>query len=139
MDTKSGGATSVPEGVAFNATNNEIYVALKNSSSVAVTDATTNAVITVISTAAGDAPVALAYDSADNMVYVANADPTCSPCVNSTCTIPVIDGTTNTLLGSIPMGSGPANVAFDNSTDEIYVSSADNGTVSVIYGTSLVS
>lgn len=125
-----GGATSNPQGMAFNPTNNELYVALENSSSVAVVNATTGALVTTIPLTAGDVPFALAYDSANNMVYVANLNgATCSPPAISTCTVPVINGATNTVATYIPMPDTTNGIVVNPSTNTVYAASNDDDAV----------
>ena len=48
----------------------------------------------------------------------------------------VIDGTTNTVTATIPVGTHPSGVGVDPSSHTVYVANALSGTVSVIDGTS---
>ncbi len=49
-------------------------------------------------------------------------------------TVSVIDGATNTVTATIPVGSGPDGVGVDPATDTVYVTNFNDGTVSVIDG-----
>lgn len=50
-------------------------------------------------------------------------------------TVGVVDTATNTLLTSVPVGSGPFDVAVAPSSERVYVSNSSSGTVSVINAT----
>src|SRR5271170_576866 len=121
------------EGIIYNPTNNEIYVAASNLDSVAVLNAATGAAITMINLTAGDAPTALAFDSANNMIYVANDDySTCSPSTNSTCNIPVIDASNNTVVANIPTPDETSDVAVNPSTNVVYAASNDDDATFIV-------
>jgi len=130
-----GVASSDPQGMAFNPTNNEMYVALENSSAVAVINAATGKLIATIPLASGDAPFALAYDSANNMVYVANFNSnTCSPPAISTCSVPVIDSATNTVVANIPTPDTTNGVAVNPATNTVFLASNDDDAMFFIDG-----
>jgi DNA-binding beta-propeller fold protein YncE len=44
----------------------------------------------------------------------------------------VIDGSTNQVVGSILVGSGPSSVAFNPSNGYVYVANSDSNTISII-------
>jgi YVTN family beta-propeller protein len=48
--------------------------------------------------------------------------------------VSVIDGTSNTVTGTIPVGSNPLEAAFDPDNGYIYVANEGSGAVSVIDG-----
>ena len=50
-------------------------------------------------------------------------------------TVSVIDGTTNTVIATIPVGSSPVGVGVNPATNRIYVANFADNTVSVIDGT----
>jgi DNA-binding beta-propeller fold protein YncE len=121
------------EGIAYNPTNNEIYAALPNLGSVAVLNATTGTMITMINLTSGDAPIALAYDSNNSMIYVANDDSsTCSPSTNSTCSIPVIDTSNNTVVANIATPDETSDVAVNPSTNVVLAPSNDDDATFVV-------
>ena len=68
-------------------------------------------------------PAAVAYDLANNDIYVANF---------SSGNVSVISGSTNTVTATVFVGSGPDGVANDSANNDIYVANAQSGTVSVI-------
>jgi DNA-binding beta-propeller fold protein YncE len=124
-------------GIVYNPTNNEIYVAAANLDSVAVLNGTTGAAITMINLTSGDVPIALAYDSANKMIYVANNDfSSCSPSTNSTCTIPVIDTSNNTVIANIPIPDEVSDVAVNSARGVVYAASNDDDAVFFVNATS---
>ncbi len=79
----------------------------------------------VLSLPVGSGPEALAYDSANGNVYVADS---------GSSNVSVINGATNTIVGSVRVGSDPRGIAVDPSDDYVYVANAGSGNVSVIAG-----
>jgi YVTN family beta-propeller protein len=73
-------------------------------------------------------PAACAINLKTNKVYVVNVYPVG--------TVDVLDGTSHTLLSSIPVGSNPSAVAVNQLTNRIYVTNLSDDTVSVIDGAS---
>jgi YVTN family beta-propeller protein len=49
-------------------------------------------------------------------------------------TISVINGTSNALVETIPIGSGPNGIAYNQNNGNVYVANSINGIVSVISG-----
>jgi len=74
----------------------------------------------------GPRPVRSRGNPRNNTVYVTNSQAG---------TVSVINGATNTVEATIPVGSDPTAVAADPRTNLIYVTNSDSGTVSVINGT----
>ncbi len=75
------------------------------------------------------APWGIAYDPSNGYIYVADS--------NSS-TVSVISGTTNIVIATITVGSGPAGIAYDPSNGYIYVTNVGSDTVSVINGTTVI-
>jgi uncharacterized repeat protein (TIGR02543 family) len=73
----------------------------------------------------GSFPIDVAYDATNGDVYVAN---------ESSGTVSVINGSTNTVKSTITVGSGAADVAYDAANGDVYVANSTSGTVSVING-----
>ena len=46
--------------------------------------------------------------------------------------VSVIDGMTNTVIGTIPVGTGPVGIAFNRNNGFVYVDNSGPNTVSVI-------
>jgi YVTN family beta-propeller protein len=120
-----GSGTSAPQGIAVNPANGAVYVALMNSSSVAVINGTSAKVITTLALAKGSQPVALAFDPVNKLVYVANS--------NSS-TISVIDSMTNTVKSPITVPDTTNDIDVNPSTNTIYAASNDNDAVFVVSG-----
>ena len=70
-------------------------------------------------------PVGVTFDSSNGYVYVAN---------DRSNSVSVINGTTNTVIDTIGVGSGPYAVAFDSSNGYVYVTNKGSNSVSVING-----
>jgi len=68
-------------------------------------------------------PVGIAVDPAASRAYTAN---------NNGGTVSVIDTTTNTVLTTITVGSGPKTVKLNTATHRAYVTNSNTNTVSVI-------
>ncbi len=59
-----------PSALAFNPSNNNIYVANTNSNDVSVIESSTNTVVSTVDV--GDGPSALAFNPSNNNIYVTN-------------------------------------------------------------------
>ena len=59
-----------PSALAFNPSNNNIYVANTNSNNVSVIESSTNTVVSTVDV--GDGPSALAFNPSNNNIYVTN-------------------------------------------------------------------
>ena len=121
-----------PFGVAYNSANKQVYVANTNSDALATsafkplrssvyTIDTYNLIKTI---PVGNNTIGIAYDSADNRMYVSNS---------GSQTVSVIDGTTDTVIGApIPVQKSPWGIAYDSVNKDIYVANAGSMSVSVI-------
>ncbi len=70
-------------------------------------------------------PVAVAADSRNGYLYVANS---------GSSNVAVIDGATNKVVAWIPVGTGPRGVAFDSSNGDLYVTNLYSNNVVMIDG-----
>ncbi|MFL6409799.1 MAG: hypothetical protein ACJ71K_00965 [Nitrososphaeraceae archaeon] len=75
----------------------------------------------------GNGPMGITYDPKNGNMYVANF---------LSNTVSVIDGNTNNVISTIPLGSNasPADIAFDSENGKVYVTNYNAGTVSIIDG-----
>lgn len=71
-------------------------------------------------------PFGIAFDAANNNVYVANYESN---------TVSVINSRSNRITHAIPVGANPNQVAYDPANQEIYVSNSGSTTVSAISST----
>jgi YVTN family beta-propeller protein len=71
----------------------------------------------------GFAPWAVAVNPRTNRIYTAN---------EGSNDVSVIDGGTNTVVATVPVGVGPRAVAVNPRTNRIYTANMDSDTVSVI-------
>jgi YVTN family beta-propeller protein len=108
-----------PHGIAFNAEIQRMYVAnQQGDNTVSTLDGTTiEDTITV-----GAAPTGVAFESANDLVYVTNLQDS---------TVSVISG--NTVTDTIEVGGNPFGVATNTANTKVYVTSGvDNNFVSII-------
>ena len=108
-------------GIAFDSTNNRMYVTNLADDTVSVINTANNSVIATVSV--GDAPDGIAFDSTNNRMYVTN---------QSDDTVSVIDTANNSVIDTIPVGDAPDGIAFDPINNRMYVTNRGDDTVSVI-------
>jgi YVTN family beta-propeller protein len=120
-------------GISVNSDNNRIYVALGYS--VAVIDGTTSTVTDTVSVPQGASFVAA--NLVTGRVYAAGCDYGQSPV---TCGVTVIDGSTNSIVTTIPLigsrGIGVQAITLDPTTNRIYVADDNGYRIAEISGTS---
>lgn len=119
------GTGKTPSALAYDAQNNNIYVANQGSNSVTVINGSTNRVIDTLNVGRG--PTALAFDSVNGNMYVANA---------FSHNLSVINSTTENISDTIPVGTFPDGISVDPLNNMIYVANRNASTVSIINGTS---
>ncbi len=112
-----------PWRIAINPVTNRIYVANANTSTISVIDGASDSIITDIPLPNGSA-YAPAVNTATNKIYV----------VNGSNSVNVIDGATNTITATIPVGASPQKLAVNSATNRIYVANYNSLNVSVING-----
>jgi YVTN family beta-propeller protein len=71
----------------------------------------------------GNSPNGIAFNPNNGDMYVTN---------EVSDTVSVIDGTTNTVIGTIPVGDLPDGIAFNPNNGYVYVTQFGRNTVSVI-------
>jgi YVTN family beta-propeller protein len=136
---------SFPQAVVIDQATNTVYVANLDDNTVSVINgATCNATQhsgcgqTPATVTVGTDPDGIAVDQATDTVYVANFNNgarhgTVSVIDGKTCNAIVTTGCSKT-PATIAVGSGPAGDAVDQATDTVYVTDANDNTVSVING-----
>jgi len=115
-----------PSVIAVNSATNTVYVG--DGANILVIDGATDSISGTIALPAGTIAAAVAVDSATNMVYVASTLPVSSGAVI------VIDGSTNTVTTTLSNVGRVAEIAVDEATDVIWVSSQPSGLVVAISG-----
>ncbi len=112
-------------GAAFDPSTGTAYFT-DTSGNLAVIDAATGTLKTTVSygPGTGNGYVVMGLNDVTHKIYAAN---------NSPNTVSVIDTTTNTVIGTIPVAGEPDGVAVDSSTNTIYIA-GDLGVLSVIDG-----
>ena len=78
-----------PSALAFNPSNNNIYVANTNSNDVSVIESSSNTVISTVDV--GDGPSALAFNPSNNNIYVANPVSDDVSVIETTSSKPIVD------------------------------------------------
>jgi YVTN family beta-propeller protein len=109
--------------IAANPVNKRIYATNAGSSDVMVWDEDSKK-STLVPT--GGTPCALAVDSSTGRVYVAN---------HTGNSVTVIDGASDSVVGTIEVGERPQGLAVDSANHKIYVANTHSDTTTVIDGT----
>jgi YVTN family beta-propeller protein len=109
-----------PSGVGVNPTTNKIYVANYSGNTVSV-------IMDPPSVGVGTNPQGVGVNPTTNKIYVANG--------TGSNTVSVINGTTDTVIGSpIAVGTNPYGVGVNHTANKVYVANYGSNTVSVING-----
>jgi YVTN family beta-propeller protein len=111
-----------PFGIAYNPSNNNIYVANAASSTVSVISGSTNSVIAT--TLVERDPFWLVYVPPNNQIYVTNVESN---------DVYVISGVTNRVVKTIGVGSLPTGIVYDSTNQHIYVTNRNSNTVTMIH------
>jgi YVTN family beta-propeller protein len=119
-------------GTAVNPDTNLVYTANYQDDTVSVIDGATNTVVATVPV--GLWPDGVAVNPNTNRVYVINRFYELNKPWESYGSVSVIDGASNTVVATMPVGNDPADVAVNPNTNLIYV--ADSYRVYVIDGTS---
>lgn len=132
-----------PQALAFDSGNGDLYVTTLYGT-VSVIDGSVNKAVVNITT--GGYPDGVAYDPESGDIYVCvqvpipvgphmfNPIPIDVAAYNGN--VSVIDGSTNAVVATVPVGQTPSGIAFDPSDGDIYVANSASDTVSVIDGLS---
>jgi YVTN family beta-propeller protein len=119
-----------PDGLAYDAANQEIYVANFAGNSVTVLSASNGTILTTIGLPPpggfGGGPDAVAVDSRSDLVFISVLGCNCGGPGNVT----IINGSDNRILGGVETGGGPSAVAYDPQNNAFYV--AESYTDSVL-------
>lgn len=100
-----------------------VYVNIEDKSELLEFDSHTNRVLHTWSLAPCESPSGLALDNVHHRLF--------SVCGNKT--MAVTNAINGKQVATIPIGEGPDAVDFDNSTDTIYSSNGDSGTITVVH------
>ena len=133
----SGGdwGSSGPLGIAYDPSNNYLYLANTIGNSLILINGTTNTVVSNIKV--GIFPGGVAFDPINDYLYVTDFNYSDWPGgdVNtSSNTVFVINGATNKIIANISVGLDPIGVAVDTSNGYVYVTNSGSNNVSVING-----
>lgn len=89
---------------------------------MSIIDVSTNTVVGTVSLTVGTAPYAVAI-LANGNAYIAD---------NGNSSVTVFSTTSNVIIGTIAVGSGPLSIAANSTGSKVYVTNTTDGTVSVI-------
>ena len=106
-----------PQALVFNPSNNNIYVANRDSGTVSVIDSTNNTLLENV--VVGSEPVALEFNPSNNDIYVANV-------VSNS--VSMIASTNNTVTETVNVNGLPIALEFSPSNDSVYVAGTLTGT-----------
>jgi YVTN family beta-propeller protein len=113
-----------PYWVAYGSKSGDVYVADYGSADVYVVSGYTNKVVSKINMPSST--VEMSYDSGNDDAYAT------AGCYIASNQVWVIDGSTNTYLTAITVGTNPCGVAYDPVNGYLYVANSGSNTVSVI-------
>ncbi|HVA22795.1 MAG TPA: YncE family protein [Chloroflexota bacterium] len=114
------GVTSVGS-VAVNPDTNRVYAGTNGA--VVVIDGNTDALMASISTSSTYSNYGMVVSAAQNLVYVST---------QGLDTLTIVDGATNKVMDTLPVGSAPLGVADNPNTNRAYVANTSSSTLSVI-------
>jgi YVTN family beta-propeller protein len=128
-DTSNKLARTIPVGayptaLAYDWAKREIYVANAYDHNVSVINDTSDKVVVNIQANYGD-PAGLAYDPAQGEIFVSYDN-------SGANTVSVINDSSNTVIGTVTVGSRPEGMSFDNRTQEVFVANAQSNNTSII-------
>ena len=117
-------------GIRVNKTLNRVYLGLRINASnyLRVLDGATDAVITTLNLPNGATFMGLAVNDITGKIFVTIFD---------TDAVTVVDGATNTVAGTIPVGDGPSAITVNAAANRIYVGNQISKTISFINGQTL--
>jgi len=126
---------SLSAGIIFNTTTNRVYVASQSFNNGISFDTTKGAVTVIDGTSTGVLPVILAQIQIPQPVTGIDVNTTTNKIyVSGTSNVYVINGITNAITSTIPIGGGSFGVGVNETTNKIYVALNAAGTVKVIDG-----
>ena len=110
-----------PQALIFNPSNNNIYVANRDSGTVSVIDSTNNTLLRNV--VVGSEPVALEFNPSNNNIYVANV-------VSNS--VSMIENRNNTVSDTVNVNSLPIALEFNPSNGSVYVAGTLTGTEGLV-------
>jgi len=131
-------AGSHPYAVGVNIVTNKVYVANLGGTITVIDGATKRVLKELTPGVAGASCSAVAVDPVTNLIYVADGGADAFG-GNGVSYVTVIDGSNDSVLPPILVGSTPRGVAVNTVTHQVYVTNYNANTVSVINGTNKAS
>lgn len=112
-----------PVALAYDSTNNTIYVGNAGSSNISVINGSRDVVTATIPVSG--IPSGMAFDPLNGLVYVTNEGGD---------NVTVINSTTNRVITTVPVGDRPYGIGVDSATGNVYVSNQGGSNLTVISG-----
>ncbi|MDE1819552.1 MAG: PKD domain-containing protein [Euryarchaeota archaeon] len=123
-------AGSVPVFLVYDPANGDMYVPTGTTQSIDVIDATSDAIVDTVATTFN--PEESALDTANGYLYVADISASANE-------LQALDTRTNTLVGTVGLGTTAYGVAYDSSNGRLYGSGFGNGDLFTVRTLSSVS
>lgn len=122
---------SGPELMAGDPQTGRIYLAMHDKNNVIQVDVASRQILATFKGCDIASPVGMAYDPSDGRLFVANG------VVHSANVVSIIDVVLDRCLGTIDIGHGPDQAAFNEHLHHVYVANSGTSDVSVIDATGL--
>jgi YVTN family beta-propeller protein len=123
---------SDPGGIKIGTATNNIYVSNEESGTISVISSSKNKVISTVNLGSSVTPWNIAYDTANNNIYVTGFSHA----------VYVISGSSNSLIAIADVGSIAGRIIYDSSNKDLYVVDAGSNNVAyfsssigIVYGT----
>jgi DNA-binding beta-propeller fold protein YncE len=130
QSTVSLASGAAPGGIAVNPSSGKAYVLNQGNNTVSVLR---DGVLTGTTVALPGKPILAAVDGYADLVYVITTNAATAPG-----SVSVIDGSSDTLLGTVAVGKGPASIDVNPATGMAYMLNTTDQTVSVLNGKNLM-
>ncbi len=118
----TGAAGDVPVDVAYNSSNNRLYVTSFVGNAVAIINPDTGVIVATVATGAGTDPNGVAYNPIRNSIYVTD---------NGGAAVFEIDSN-NVIINTLVVAVTPRDIIYNSVTEKLYVTSLVGGTITII-------
>lgn len=123
IESKVRGEKFSPASLDFDPASGKLFVVSLSTNEVAIIDAAEQKVEKVIPVKGGLSTIGIAYDAADDRIFVAG---------QGSDNLLILDAKSGDVLHDVAVGAGALNVAFEPKSKRAFVSSRDAGTVTVV-------
>lgn len=116
----------LPSAVVYDSIHHKLYVAIKNTNSVAVVDTTNRVTKTIL---VGSSPSALCWNPVEGKVYCAN------DILVSDGSVSIISTATDSVIATVGVGENPLGLVWSSAGNKVYCMNSEGRSVTVIGGT----